>query len=538
MKDGRLPRRTVRRGAIVAAAAVALGLSAFGLHRGWAAEPAARTGAERTISAAALADRTVALGSLEDGFSAIAERLEPSIVSITVDRSVQTASFSPDMPDFRDFFRQFGAPDDTPDTPDTPQGPRPRTFTFPRGQQGAPRTFHARASGSGVVVRSDGWILTNDHVVGGADKVTVKLHDGREFTGTVRRDYRSDLAVVKIPATDLVPVDFADSNNVRVGQWAIAFGSPFELDDTMTVGIISAQQRQKTISEEGQTRYYPSLIQTDAAINPGNSGGALADIHGRLVGINVAINTTTGGSMGIGFAIPSNAARNVVDQLISKGKVTRGYLGVLPVDLTPDQRGVYGTRSGGALVQQVDDGSPAARAGLQVEDVIVRFNGQPVKNEIDLRDMVSRAAPDSRFEAVVRRDGHEQTLTGTVGAAEVLPEEKTVPTADTKPAERVAGKLGVGVSEITPEVAKQFHLSDGTKGVVVTELQPGSPAADARLRPGMVIQRVNGRSVNSASDLTAATQSLKTGETARLVVQFADPDTHRNMRILVTVTMP
>jgi serine protease Do len=512
----------VRRGAAIGALVAVSGIGAMGLHRVWAAEPGSSPGGGPGAAAvsAPLAERTVALANLENGFTAIAERLEPSVVSIKVEKKVQMPGMGGG--DMAPFFNFPGLGDDDNATPQAPGPVRPRVFTFPRGGQTPPRTFSQRGSGSGVIVRSDGWILTNDHVVGGADKVMVTLHDGRSFTGTVRRDYRSDLALVKIPASGLQTAEFADSDRVRVGQWAIAFGSPFQLDDTMTVGIISARQRQKEIVEEGEARFYPSLLQTDASINPGNSGGALVDINGRVVGINVAINTTTGGSVGIGFAIPANTARNVMDQLISTGKVTRGFLGVKPSSLTPDRRSTYGVTTGGALIEQVTEGTPADKAGFQVEDVVVRYNGKPVTDEVSFRDMVAATTPGTKVDVVVRRDGKETTLTPTIGA---LPDDiagggPVKPAAPAAPAVKVNAKLGVTVEPVTKELAAQYKLDENAKGVVVTGVEPGSAASDAGIQPGMVILRANGRRIGSTADLSAAVANAKSGDDVRLIVQL------------------
>jgi serine protease Do len=290
----------------------------------------------------------------------------------------------------------------------------------------------------------------------------------------------------------------------------------------MTVGIISARQRQKEILEEGQDRFYPSLLQTDASINPGNSGGALVDINGRVVGINVAINTTTGGSVGIGFAIPSNTARNVMEQLISKGKVTRGFLGVKPVSLSPDRRSTYGVREGGALVEQVTEGTPADKAGFQVEDVVVRYNGKPVSDEVSFRDMVAATAPGTKVDIVVRRDGKEVTLTPTLEAA---PEQgaPVVPAEPAKPApvvEKTNAKLGVTVAPASKDLLAQYKLGDNVQGVIVTAVEQGSAAAEAGIRPGMAISRINGRRVNNTADLASALAGAKSGDEVRVVVSL------------------
>jgi serine protease Do len=389
----------------------------------------------------------------------------------------------------------------------------PGAQDLPRIFRRMPRPF-ARGAGSGVIVRSDGWILTNDHVVGGADKVTVKLHDGREFDGTVRRDYRSDIALVKINASNLVPAEFADSDQVRVGQWAIAFGAPFELQDTMTVGIVSAVSRQTTISEGGETRFYPSLIQTDASINPGNSGGPLVDIRGRVIGINVAINSPTGSSVGIGFAIPSRTAKMVMEQLITKGKVTRGFLGVIPRALTPVERQRYGVPKGGALITSVSADTPAARAGLQVEDVVLRFDDHAVKDDIHFRELVAITPPGKTVEIVVRRGGKELTLRATLDTAPDLLARTTEPTI-----EGAGSKLGVRVEPVTPETAKRYNLGNLNTGIVVVEVQAGTPADEAGLQPGDVILRANQRPIRTPTELSNILNSLKSGDSIPLVVQ-------------------
>ncbi|MCC6730661.1 MAG: Do family serine endopeptidase [Chthonomonadales bacterium] len=492
--------------AIAAALVFGIGLSgAMVARNGWAAEPGQKAG--KSADSVPLRERTSVLAAMQSGFVAIAERVEPAIVSVRAKRTIRTAQAGPDL---GDLFGQFRA------LPGVPRGMTPM-----------PRQFRAEAGGSGVVVRSDGWILTNDHVVDGADKVTVKLNDGREFEGTVRRDFRSDLALIKIPVDNLPALQFADSDEVRVGQWAIAFGSPFSLDETMTLGIVSARGRQTTISEGGEGRFYPSLIQTDASVNPGNSGGPLVDITGRIMGINVAINSPTGGSVGIGFAIPANSASDVVDQLIEHGKVTRGFLGLVPSALTPVQRDRYGVKSGGALVESVQDGTPAAKAGVQVEDVIVRFNGRPVNSDVDLRRMAAGTRPDTTVDVVVRRGGAEKTLRVTLGSAPNVPAQEQ-PRSDAEE----GGKLGIRVEPLTPERARQFNLGSDVSGVIVTGVQNGGPASDAGLQPGDVIMRANGRAVRNAEDLSALTSDAKSGDRIALVVM------RDKSRSLVTLRIP
>lgn len=464
----------------------------------------------RTVRAAETAppiplEKTAVLAQMEDGFAAIAQKLEPSVVMIRVQKTVRAVQNMPEMPDF---FRNMPGMED-----------------MPGAGRGAPRSFMQKGAGSGVVVRSDGWILTNDHVAGGADKVTVVLQDGRELEGTVRRDFRSDIALVKVNATGLVSAELGDSERVKVGQWAIAFGSPYELSNTMTLGVISAMHRQTPISDGSEGRFYPNLLQTDAAINPGNSGGPLVDIHGRIIGINVAINSPNGGSVGIGFAIPSNTAKGVMDQLINKGKVTRGYLGVAPKALTPMMRERYGVKAGGALVEQVSDNTPAAKAGIQVEDVILKIGGKAVTDDVSLRDIVSGLAPASKVDILLKRGGKDQTVTVTLGA---MPDELAA--ASVK--EEAGSALGVKVTTVNADNAKKYNLDTTATGVVVTEIQTGGAAEDAGIQPGDLILRVNVKRIQSVSDFQSATKDLKSGDTVTIVIRRA------TARVLVTLQIP
>jgi serine protease Do len=407
-------------------------------------------------------------------------------------------------------------------------------FGFPQipgfggqGGQGGRRQFqltppafqpHEEASGSGVIVRSNGYILTNDHVVEGADKVTVTLHDGREFVGKVYQDFKSDLALVKIDATNLPAAQLADSDAVKPGEWAIAFGSPFGLSDTLTVGVISAMHRSQEIGSGSDGRYYPSLLQTDASINPGNSGGPLVDVYGRVIGINVAIESPSGVNAGIGFAIPANTARYITEQLISKGSVTRGYMGLAPLTPTYQQMQQYHVKSG-ALVSQVDDGTPASKAGVQVEDVIVRYNNKAVQTDADFRDMVARTAPGTTVPVVVMRDGHERTLDVTVGSPPGP--APTVTPAATPAAPASHGKLGIQVGNANdPQVRQQLNLKGNiSSGAVVVDVLPDSPAALAGIQPGDVIVKIDGEAIANDDQLTTVTRKLKEGETVSAVIR-------------------
>lgn len=441
--------------------------------------------------------------SIQTAFEQVAEKLRPCVVYIKSRQTATNAAF------------QGGQDGDNP-------------FAFPQGPGGRPRFMNPQgrrsveASGSGVIVSNDGYILTNDHVVAGADRVTVTLQDGREMVGKVFRDQRSDLALIKINASGLPAAEFADSDTVKIGQWAIAFGSPFGLTDTMTVGVVSSTKRKETIGGGAEGRNYPSLIQTDASINPGNSGGPLVDIYGRVVGINVAIESPSGGNVGIGFTIPSNQARYIMEQLRSKGTVTRGYLGFIPQSLDYEAQKRYGVKEG-ALVTLVQSGQPAARAGLLVEDVIVKYNNKTVEDEAMLRDMVSRTAPNTTVPVVVLRDGEPKTLTVTVGAQPIV---EKVAAAAAPAREHTRGKLGLSLGDASDaKVRQELGLKDTVKaGVVVVEAIRGGPAFEAGIRAGDVLARINGKRITSADQVSQLATGLASGESVSVVVRRTDGD--------------
>jgi len=431
-------------------------------------------------------EHCAALHELQDAFTSIVDEVVPSVVSITSTRTVETNGT---MPGLEEFFKNFPFPVPRPEVP----GKQP------------PKTY-----GSGVIVRSEGYILTNDHVAGGAEKVMVTLKDGREFQGTVCRDPRSDLAVVKIDAKDLPAAKLGDSSKVKVGSWAIAIGSPFHLDQTVTLGVISATGRQASLPEGAG--FYPNLIQTDASVNPGNSGGPLVNIDGEVIGINTLIQSPLGAAnIGIGFAIPTNTAKFVLDQLITRGKVTRGYLGLVPEDLTPKRKALYGVKEG-VFVNAIDLDSPAGKAGFQVEDVITEFDGKKVTNEIQFRDTVIATPPGRQVPVIIVRDKAQKTLTVTVGEAPPIETAKA-------PAEEPSTKLGFSMADITPELTKKYNLDEGAKGVVVTKVSIGSSAAQEGLRPGLVIVRANSQPITSVEEFNALTKDLKPGDTLRLRIR-------------------
>lgn len=445
---------------------------------------------QQTPARAADVPAAGALQDLQSGFTSIAARLEPSVVSISAERASRTAAM--DIPDiFRNW--PFGSPDISP-------------------RRNVPRT--QTVGGSGVIVRPDGYILTNDHVVGGAESVMVTLNDGTEYPGKVMRDYATDLAVVKIEASNLPAAPLGDSSQVKPGAWAIAIGSPLGFSNTLTVGVVSATEREMSIPDsDGPGRYYASLIQTDASINPGNSGGPLLDLKGQIIGINVAIASPTGSSVGLGFAIPSNTAKFVLDQLVAHGKVNRGFLGLVPTDLTPAQAKEYGIQNG-AFVKSVTDGTPAAEAGIQVEDVIVEFNGQKIEGGLALRDAVARTTPGTESKLTLVRAKQRKTVTLTVGSPPNLIGDAEEAASSTD--------LGITTRSLNQELRQQYKLDDGVKGVIVSDVASGSNAERAGIRQGDVIQKVNGQNVQTPQEYSQAVSKVKPGETVRMVIRRGD----------------
>jgi serine protease Do len=384
------------------------------------------------------------------------------------------------------------------------------------GDQGGGGQRTVRALGSGVIASADGYILTNNHVVENAEMLTVVLNDGtRKEAKVIGADPQTDLALIKIDAQNLPAATLGNSDDVKIGQWVIAVGNPFELLHTTTAGIISATGRQSV----GITDY-EDFIQTDAAINPGNSGGALADLDGRVIGINSAISTPTGGNVGLGFAIPVNMAKNVMQQLKEHGRVVRGYLGVVLQPLTPELEKALGIESVmGVLIGDVAAGSPAEQAGVQRGDVITELNGQQVTEVPQLRNLVAAMMPGSKVQLGIVRSGRKQTLQVTLGE---LPQASQ---ASTTPGEQGGApnpeRLGIAVEDLTPELAQQLGV-DQSQGAVVARVQSGSAAEEAGLQRGDIIEEVNRKKVESAQDLVNIVQALKSGETAAFTVRRGD----------------
>ena len=355
--------------------------------------------------------------------------------------------------------------------------------------------------GSGVIVTKDGYILTNNHVVDNASEVKVTLQDGREFTAKViGRDPKSDIAVVKIAAKDLQVVPMADSDKVQVGDVVLAIGHPFGVGQTVTKGIVSAKERGNMGFED-----YEDFIQTDAAINPGNSGGALVDADGRLIGINTAILSGSGGSQGVGFAVPSDLARTVMESLVQYGHVTRGYLGVMIQDVTPTLAKEFKLKEPtGALVGEVVPNGPAAKAGLKDGDVVLDFNGKKVADSRHLKLTVGETKPGATVPVKVWRDGSIKTLEVTI---KQLPGPEQLAQNNTNNHQDTGTLQGVAVSNLDPQMRQQFNLPDTVKGAVITEVKPDSAAAEAGLKPGDVIEAINRHPVKSADDAVRLTEN-------------------------------
>jgi Do/DeqQ family serine protease len=445
------------------------------------------------------------LRALEDAFVSVADRVTPSVVNVSVRVKREARPESGGVaPEVEERFREFLGPE-----------------LFERFfRRRAPRD-EGRAAGSGVLVDPRGYILTNNHVVENAAAIEVRLSDDRQFKATlVGRDGRTDLAVLKIenPTGSLPVADLGDSDRLRVGQWAIAIGNPFGLDRTVTVGIISATGR----THVGLATY-EAFIQTDASINPGNSGGPLLNLDGRVVGINTAIVSS---GQGIGFAIPINMARDIMTQLINRGKVVRGWLGIGIQELSPELAAGLGVKEdAGVVVADVMKDGPAAAAGLQPGDVIVEFGGAAIKDVPDLQKRVAAVEPGRAAPVKVVRGNKAVTLSVTIGEQ---------PTDDAMEAESGDDVLGLTVEPLTPETAQQNRLS-ARSGLLVTDVAPGSAGAAAGIRAGDAILEVNRRPISDAAAFRQMVAGLKPGESVPVYLQRGGGS---NEYVVLTVPRP
>ncbi|MBI3609919.1 MAG: DegQ family serine endoprotease [Nitrospirae bacterium] len=422
----------------------------------------------------------VAAPPMDQGFVGVAKSATPAIVNISTTRTIKGPSGAPLTPFFEDpFFRQFFGDEFY------------RQFQIPKERR-------EQSLGSGVIVDPNGLIITNNHVVAKADEIKVLLGDKREFKGkVVGTDPKTDIAVVKINAKELPAVPWGDSDKLQVGEYVLAIGNPFGLNQTVTMGIVSAVGRANVGIAE-----YEDFIQTDAAINPGNSGGALVNVRGELIGINTAIFSQSGGYMGVGFAVPSNMAKSVMDNLVKSGKVTRGWLGISIQEVTPELAKQFSLpEAKGALVTDVLGSSPAAQAGLQQGDVIVSYDGKPVENPSSLRNHVAQTEIGKRVKVGIVRDKKEKVLEVMIAEQPRemgrAGEGESGPTPD----EEVSTALtGIEVRDLTPDLARRLGLSKADKGVVITKIEPGSTATEAGLREGDLIVEMNRQAVKSVKD--------------------------------------
>jgi serine protease Do len=372
--------------------------------------------------------------------------------------------------------------------------------------QGGQREYKQHGLGSGVIVSPDGYILTNNHVVGNAEEIHVTLQDRREFTAKViGKDAKTDLGLIKIDTKDALPVaPLGDSKTTDVGDWVIAIGNPFNVGMTVTAGIVSAKGR--ILGGD-----YDDFIQTDASINPGNSGGPLINTKGEVIGINTAIYSRTGANNGIGFAIPIDMARNVMDQLKAHGRVVRGWLGVEIQEVTPDLAQSFGLpKPEGALVASADKDGPAGKGGIERGDIVLSFNGHPVDDEHELPALVAQTPINQKVPVEVVRNGKHMTIDVTIG-------ERKEPQVASAKAETPGGNWGMQVGDITPEIAQQFHL-EGTKGVVIQKVAPDSPSAEAGLQPGDVVMEVNHDKVATVSDFVAKAKDAQANKKPALLL--------------------
>ena len=425
------------------------------------------------------------------GFAPVVKRVLPSVVTITSSRVVNTGFESQGFGggDVPPIFQQFFGLG-----PDNGSGNgNGRQFRMMPQQQ------KEEGEGSGVIVSPNGYILTNNHVVDHATDVTVIMPDKQEYKArVVGTDPKTDIAVLKVDAGGLEPITIGNSDRVDVGDYVLAVGNPFGVGKTVTLGIVSATGRANLGIED-----YEDFIQTDAAINPGNSGGALVNDRGELIGINTAIlNNGSQGNEGIGFAVPVNVARKVMDQIISNGKVTRAYLGVMAQEVSPRLAKAFNaSQVSGALVSDVTPDSPASRAGLERGDIIMAINGKPVNSSADLRMNVSLMAPGTRVDVKVLRNGANQTIPVTLAE---MPDQTASDRHSNSGDNNQDALQGITVQTLTAQNARQYGLSSGATGVVVTGVDPNSKAADAGLQRGDVIQEVNHKAIHNATEFEAA----------------------------------
>ncbi|HEY1612293.1 MAG TPA: DegQ family serine endoprotease [Rhizomicrobium sp.] len=455
---------------------------------------------------------------LENGapfsFADLVERVSPAVVTVTVEQQLKPSqNFNPEeLPEpFRDFFNQFG-------------GDGGRQFAQPH---------KAVAMGSGFIIDRGGFIVTNNHVVQDGRKITVKLPDGREFVAKlVGSDQATDIALLKIKSDKPLPsVEFGDDHDVRVGDWVIAVGNPFGLSNTVTAGIISS------IGRDVGNGPYTDYLQIDAPINRGNSGGPTFDLQGRVIGMNSMIYSPSGGSVGIGFAIPSSTIHDVISQLQSHGHVSRGWLGVQIQNMTPEIAQSLGAKQDkGAIVASIVNGSPASKAGFVAGDVVVAINGKSVEDSRDLTRRVAALPAGMKVVFSVVRGGAQRTVTATIGARK----EEQVAT-NTGPRENsslgsTGEAMGLGLASVTPEMRRNYNIDDHINGVVVTRVDPDSDAADKGIEPGDVLVSVANKSVRSPQEIKVQVASAQAAGRKSVLVLVQGANGQRFVALKISQT--
>jgi len=458
---------------------------------GWqflSSSAAKQEAAKRSVAA-------MATDQVSAAFERVAETIRDSVVRIEAVRRVEPDTRRTPSPFFdrpfrdffgEDFFEQYGIPE-------LPQRP-----------------YVQEGQGSGFVISSDGYILTNNHLVQGADEVDVHFVDATTLRAKIAgTDPKTDIAIIKVDASGLKSVRFGDSDQLRPGQWVIAAGNPFGLTSTITAGIVSAIGRANVGLAE-----FEDFIQTDAAINPGNSGGPLVNLEAEVVGVNTAIYTRTGSYMGIGFAIPINMVKSIREDLIREGSVTRGMLGVIIQNLDEGLARSFGFEgTNGVLVSEVIEGGPGERAGLRAGDIIVSFDGAPMRGRDELRFRVAETAPGAKVSIGIVREGESMQLSVVIG--ELSPIEASIRT----PPDRSERDLGIEVAVLNPSLTARLGLPDGLQGVVISKVQPASVAARAGMRPGEVITEVGSRSISTVGEFRELLGKRDLSEGVRMTIQ-------------------
>ena len=430
-------------------------------------------------------------------FVELAKKLKPAVVNISTEKKAKQR---------RQQLRPFG---------NSPFGSDPFQDFFDRFFEEQPQSRGQKSLGSGFIISEDGYVLTNNHVVDGADEIKIRLNTGKELKAELKgSDPKLDLALLKVVSTDKLPVAaLGDSDEIEVGEWVMAIGNPFGLSETVTAGIVSAKGR---VIGSGP---YDDFIQTDASINPGNSGGPLFNARGEVVGINSAI---IAGGQGIGFAIPVNMAKAIIPQLRDTGKVTRGWIGVSIQPVTKDLADSFGlSAEKGALVSEIVPESPAEKGGIKTGDIILSFDGKEIKEMNDLPRLVAATATGKKVDVKVMRDGKEETLTLTIDKLKDGDDESMVDSGD---------RIGISVRQLTKELAATMRIKD-TEGVVVADVKPDGAARVAGIQRGDIIRDINGRKIATVADYEKAMASFKKDKVVRLLIKHGDSSRFVTIRV-------